>query len=185
MPYRQGKASVWRAAISDQDRLTHARDAGDRTKLAPRDGGTALRERIAAFLASVYPRESRCRLVALDFDVREEAARLWLQRQAPSVFYVEDMAARWGAPFLTALFSHRPGPDGEEEEIIRITIAAGAIAPVPDIPAVAQPSHRPWLLALARKLTEDQGDAVLGGGDPAPLPLAERGWQLAQRLLSR
>ncbi len=71
--------------------------------------------RCATWLREVYP-ANRGKLIARDFGVSESTVWRWLAGEAPTVRVLEEMAARWGRPFLGYVFDDPGGSSGENLE---------------------------------------------------------------------
>lgn len=78
-------------------------EAGDKNA-QPARLGLGLGARCADWLRGLYPRHAR-KLIAADFGVCESVAKGWLRGVAPTSARLEDMAARWGAPFVRHAFA--------------------------------------------------------------------------------
>ena len=59
--------------------------------------------RTADFLKSYYP-SPWAKLIARDFNVSPATANLWLQGKAPTTAHLEEMMAKFGLPFVQAVF---------------------------------------------------------------------------------
>jgi transcriptional regulator with XRE-family HTH domain len=68
--------------------------------------------RCASWLKEVYP-ANRGKLIARDFRVSESTVWRWLAGEAPTVRVLEEMAAKWGRPFLEYVFAGKSEPSGE------------------------------------------------------------------------
>ena len=140
--------------------------------------------RVAQFLRSRYVND-RAKLLARDFNVSASTTQRWLDGTAPTTAHLEEMVARWGRPFVMAIFleeASKPG-NGQLEQLLRAKQAvredivrtapplqaasrldeAGVKAPVDWSPAKIQysarrPATRGELLeSLLRSIPEDLG----------------------------
>ena len=69
--------------------------------------------RCATWLKEVYP-ANRGKLIARDFSVSHSTVWRWLAGEAPTVRVLEEMAAKWGRPFLEYVFAGSAGPAGDD-----------------------------------------------------------------------
>lgn len=81
--------------------LTASSDADGKNAHSAKLG---LGARVAEWLRRHYPRYGR-KLISADFGVSQTIAKDWLRGHAPTSARLEDMAARWGAPFVRHAFA--------------------------------------------------------------------------------
>lgn len=83
--------------------------------------------RTAAFLREIYPKD-RAKLIARDFRVSVGTAERWLRGEAPTTAHVEQMVARFGAPYLRRLFVEAFDEGDSRLEQLMVSVSQGLVA---------------------------------------------------------